>query len=80
MKKKAAKEYLEQAQALSYDEAEQVLSRMSWKLERRMENRKLEPVEAVAIQLELEDEQLREWRQRWTEISLREAKKAGKKA
>jgi hypothetical protein len=45
---------------------------MRGKLERRLENRQLDPIEAAAIQLEFEDEQLMEWRRRWSEISERE--------
>ncbi|MGE5466623.1 MAG: hypothetical protein ACM3Y9_04280 [Ignavibacteria bacterium] len=79
MRRKAAPEYLEKAKALTYEEAEMVLSRMRNKLERRMEYKKLDPVEAVALQLEIEDEQLQEWRERWAEISAREARRARKK-
>jgi hypothetical protein len=43
-------------------------------MERRLENRTLDPLVAAAIQLELEDEQLTEWRERWAEISARENK------
>ncbi len=78
MKRKATPEYLEKAKALSHEDAELVLSRMRGRLERRIEYRKLDPVEAVAIQLELEDEQLQEWRERWAEISAREARHAKK--
>ncbi|HEX8989310.1 MAG TPA: hypothetical protein VF816_15235 [Rhodocyclaceae bacterium] len=78
MRRKATQEYLEKARSLSYEEAEMVLSRMRGKLERRIEFKHLDPVEAVAIQLEIEDEQLQEWRERWAEIREREAKRAGK--
>ncbi len=78
MKRKATPEYLEKAKVLTHDEAELVLSRMRGRLERRIEYKKLDPLEAVAIQLELEDEQLQEWRERWAEISAREARRARK--
>lgn len=65
MKIKTADEvYLEQANRLSEQEAERVLSRMSGKLPRRLEKEKLSTLEAIAIQLELEDEQLKEWCER----------------
>ena len=57
-------EYLAQAQALSEAEQERVLSRMGGKLPKRLEKDKLSREEALAIQLELEDEQLQEWRER----------------
>ncbi|MBU3735665.1 MAG: hypothetical protein FGM62_01680 [Methylobacterium sp.] len=57
-------EYLAQALALSVEEQERVLSRMTGKLPRRLEKDKLNREEALAIQLELEDEQLQEWRER----------------
>ncbi|MBI4984245.1 MAG: hypothetical protein HZC24_02560 [Rhodocyclales bacterium] len=78
MKKVPAEEYLEKAKRLTKEEAEQLFARMRGKLERRLENSKLSPLEAAALQLELEAEQLREWRERWAEISDRE-KKARKK-
>lgn len=71
MKRIAAREYLDRAASLTREQAERVFARMPGKLERRVRHRKLDPIEAVAIQLELEDEQLVEWRQRWAEISAR---------
>lgn len=72
MKRMPAKEYLEKAKLLTKEEAEHLFARMRGKLERRLENNKLDPLEAAAIQLELEAEQLKEWRDRWAEISARE--------
>lgn len=57
-------DYLAQARALSKEEQERVLSRMTGKLPRRLEKDKLNREEALAIQLELEDEQLQEWREK----------------
>ncbi len=57
-------EYLEIASKLTKEEAERVMSRMSGKLPRRLEKDKLSEIEALAIQLELEDEQLKEWREK----------------
>jgi len=55
-------EYLEKAHKLSQKERERLLSRMTGKLPRRLEKEKISTDEAIAIQLELEDEQLEEWR------------------
>lgn len=54
-------EYLEKAAQLTDDEKNRVLSRMRGKLPRRLEKDKLSREEAIATQLELEDEQLSEW-------------------
>ncbi len=55
-------EYLEKVRALTEDERERLLSRMKGKLPRRLEKDKISSEEAIAIQMELEDEQLDEWR------------------
>lgn len=78
MRKNPAEEYLEKARRLTKEEAEHLLARMRGKLNRRMEDRKVAPLEAVALQLELEDEKLQEWRERWAEITARENKKRDK--
>lgn len=57
-------EYLEKALLLSAEEQERLLSRMTGKLPRRLEKDKLSVAEALAIQLEIEDEQLNEWREK----------------
>lgn|SRR5487761_2447215 len=56
------KEYLEKAESLSKNDAEFLMSRMGGKLTRRLEDKELSAIEVVALQLELEDEQLRAWR------------------
>lgn len=71
MKKIPSEAYLEKAKHLTREEAERLLARMRGKLTRKLENRNIDPLEAVAIQLELEDEKLNEWRERWGEISAR---------
>lgn len=63
MKRKPDEAYLEKAKKLSQEEVERVQSRMRNKLTRRTEDKKLTDVEALAIQLELEDEELEEWRE-----------------
>jgi hypothetical protein len=56
-------DYLDQAKKLTGEERERILSRMTGKLPKRLFKEKLTADEAIAIQLELEDEQLQEWRQ-----------------
>jgi hypothetical protein len=62
--KTASEEYLEKAQNLSEDEIDKLQYRMRGKLYRRAEDKKLSLMEAVAIQLEIEDEELKEWREK----------------
>lgn len=78
MRRVVADEYLEKAKRLSKEEAEQVFSRMRHKLMRRVEDKETSPLVAVALQLEKEDEDLKEWRERWAEITAREKKKKDK--
>jgi N-acyl-L-homoserine lactone synthetase len=66
--RKPVDEYLEKASQLNKVETERLLARMRSKLMRRLENKKMNVQEAVAIQLEIEDEELQEWRTRMTEI------------
>lgn len=63
--------YLEKAALLSREEAEQFFSRMDKKLVRKLDQHKLIPVEVLAIQLEIEDEKLKEWRERFVDIKSR---------
>ena len=62
--KLSSPEYLDKVRLLSDEEQERLLSRMAGKLPRRLEKDKLSREEAMAIQMELEDEQLQEWRER----------------
>jgi hypothetical protein len=79
MAKRAVSEaYLLKAKKLSQTEAEHLLSRMRGKLGRRLEDQKLTQLEALAIQLEIEDEHLKQWRERIAEIRAKERKKASK--
>ena len=66
-------EYLEKAKRLTKDEVEHLFSRMRGRYSRKLEHSKISPLEAVAHQLEYEDECLREWRERVSE--LRQASK-----
>lgn len=77
--KAATQSYLEKVKLLSLDDQERLLSRMTGKLPKRLQKDKLTKDEAIAIQLELEDEQLQEWR--GIMLGLQEkAKKAQEKA
>jgi hypothetical protein len=70
MKKKTpAEEYVEKANLLTKEESERLMSRMRAKLMRRLGDKKLSDLEIVAIQLEIEDEDLNEWREKMAEIS-----------
>ena len=66
--KPPTKEYFEKAKSLSKKDAELLLSRMGGKLTRRLEDKRLSAMEVLALQLEFEEEQLREWRKKVAEI------------
>jgi hypothetical protein len=76
MTKVSSPEYLAKVKTLSKDETERLLSRMTGKLPRRLEKDKLSREEALAIQLELEDEQLKEWRNMMQELKKKDEAKA----
>ncbi len=61
-------EYLKKAAALSGKAAERLFARMRGKFTRRLEDKKYSPVEAIAMQLKFEDEQLEEWRKNIAKI------------
>lgn len=71
MRKVPSDEYLEKAKLLGKEETERLLSRTRSKLMRRLENEKMTALEVVAIQLELEDEDLNEWREKMAELRER---------
>ncbi len=73
--KVASAEFLDKALGLTDDEAERVLSRMSGKLPRRLDKEKLTREEAIAVQLEIEEEQLSEWRERMEKIREKQESK-----
>lgn len=79
MAKMCKPEYLAKVSKLSKNETERLLSRMSGKLPHRLEKEKITTEEALAIQLELEDEQLFEWRKVMRELREKEAAKSAKK-
>jgi hypothetical protein len=68
MKKIPSEKYLEKAKLLSKEDRERLLSRTRTKLMRRLEDNKMNADEVVAIQLEIEDEDLEEWREKWAEL------------
>jgi hypothetical protein len=69
-------QYLERVFILSTEERERLLSRMSGKLPRKLAKEKISENEALALQLELEDEQLNEWRGRMHNLKAKELEKA----
>jgi len=75
MPKECKPEYLAKVAKLSKLEKERLMSRMSGKLPRRLEKEKLNSEEALAFQLELEDEQLQEWRKMMAIIREKEEAK-----
>lgn len=72
MKRTPSEEYIVKAKKLSKTEAEYVFSRMGGKLGRRIDDNKIVPLEALAIQLEKEDENLKEWRKKFAEMKERD--------
>lgn len=68
MRKRPSEAYLEKARLLSREDTERLLSRTRSKLIRRLEDEKLSALDVVAIQLEIEDEDLNEWREKWAEL------------
>jgi len=76
--RQASPEYIEEAMALSREDAERLFSRMRRKLSQRLERAEIQSLEAIALQLQAEDDDLKEWRQRWAEVVDR-ANMKGKK-
>lgn len=79
MKDKINPVYLEKVKLLSDEEAERVLSRMGGKLPKRFIKEKLSQEEALALQLEIEDEQLQEWRDKVAKLREEDEKRDKKK-
>lgn len=72
-------DYLEKVRKLTKNERERLQSRMTGKLPRRLEKEKISIEEALAIQMELEDEQLEEWRANMNLLKELEETKSKKK-
>jgi hypothetical protein len=79
MKKNPTEEYVEKAKLLTEEETERLLSRMRAKLMRRLEDKKLTVPEVVAMQLEIEDEELNEWRAKMAELRKKAKTKPSEK-
>jgi hypothetical protein len=58
----ASEEYLKKAKSLNKGEADRLFSKMRGNPLGKLENEYFNPLESLAIQLELEDQQLSEWR------------------
>ena len=80
MTKISKPEYLSKVKLFTKEETERLLSRMGGKLDRRLEKNKLSREEALALQLELEDEQLQEWRKMMRILKKKEETKKEAKA
>ena len=78
MKKTPSDEYLEKAKLLDNEASERLLSRTRSKLKRRLEDRTLTLLDVMAIQLEIEDEDLNAWREKVAELKLADSKKKPK--
>lgn len=63
--------YLEKAKRLRKVDIERLLARTRTKFMRRIEDMEMSAVEVAAIQLEIEDEELAEWREKWAEIQVK---------
>ncbi|MFP5410423.1 MAG: hypothetical protein ACLGG6_05560 [Gammaproteobacteria bacterium] len=63
--------YLEKAKRLRKVDIERLLARTRTKFMRRIEDQEMSAVEVAAIQLEIEDEELAEWREKWAEIQVK---------
>lgn len=72
MRTKPSEEFLEKAKLLSKEEAERLMSRMRTKPMCKMQDEKLSTVECIAIQLEMEAEQLKEWRAKTAAMRAKE--------
>ena len=78
MKKQPTEEYIEKARLLSAEELEKLFARMSRELQTRSVGKKAFPWEVAAIQLEIEADQLREWRRKWAHLpACRELAESG---
>jgi len=62
-------DYLALAKSLNSEASDRLLSRMTGKLPRRLDKDKLSQDDALALQLELEDEQLSEWREKMNKLN-----------
>lgn len=73
MKRAPSDTYLEKARLLGKKEAAQLLTRMKAGPQYKVLDEGLSPLECLAIQLEIEDEQLLEWRAKMAELRKMES-------
>ena len=71
MKKSASEKYLKMAKTLTKREVEYLLMRMGEKLGRRIDAKKILTLEALAIQLEIEEHNRSEWRNHFAKVKAR---------
>ncbi len=64
----ANEEYIKRASKLSRAQAEYISYRLRSKIGRGFEDNEQFPIEEIALQLQLEEEALVEWRQRFAEV------------
>lgn len=74
MKRTPKDEYLERARCLPGNEIERLLLRMRGKLRRRLEEERLSPLEVIALQLEIDDDDLNAWRARMSELKAKSSR------
>lgn len=72
-------DYLKAASKLNKDQKDRLLCRMRDKLIRKWENEEFDTLQALAIQLEIEDAELTDWREKMNEIKNKENLKKSKK-
>lgn len=70
----AHEEYVKKAGKLSRAQAEYIFSRLRPRVGRGFEEDEHFPIEQIALQLQLEDEALIEWRQRFAELKEKASK------
>ena len=71
--------FLEMVSSLSESRKERLLSRMTGKLPKRLLKDKIDIDEALAMQLEIEDEQLQDWRKQMHLMKKKSKKITGEK-
>ncbi len=71
MKRIPSEEYLKEASSLTKEQTEFLMMRMTGKLGRRVDDHKITSIEALAIQLEIEDQHRKEWHEKFSEIKSR---------
>lgn len=65
MKKKPTEKYIEKVELLTEKEQEKLFARIRTDLKSKMASGKLSLLEVAAIQLEIEADQVIEWRTKW---------------